>query len=261
VRSRMYFRIANEVDDAELRVLEVKKANYAKVSEQILLRWKNGVYVPEPRAGSLDQMAADKKIDDLFIDLLRRFTKDGRNVSDSRSPTYAPTVFEDEPEAKAAKATRKTLAEAMKRLFAAGKIRVAPTSGPPSRRRNKIVETERESAVVVPFATPTNTPTNTLPTPTNGGVSHTPPIPPCSVGRGRGRLEGATPSNTGKKDRLPSEEERFRAVGDTPHGTVCVWCHRADAGVLKIRDAAVVGSKPEPLHRQCAPLWFEVVQS
>ena len=255
VRSRMYFRSADEIDDPELRVLEVKKANYAKVSEQILLRWKNGVYVPEPRAGSLDQMAADKKIDDLFIDLLRRFTKEGRYVSDKRSPAYAPTLFTDEPEAKAAEATSKLLAEAMKRLFAAKKIRVQ-TEGPPSRRSNKIVEDER--GVVVQFPGGTNTPTNTLQTPTNGTCPHTPPIPPYSVRRGRGRFEAATPTNTGKKDRLPSEEERFRVVGDTPHGTACVWCHGADAGVLKIRDATIVGSKPEPLHRQCAPLWFMV---
>jgi len=259
VRSRMYFRSADEIDDPELRVLEVKKANYAKVSEQILLRWKNGVYVPEPRAGSLDQMAADKKIDDLFIDLLRRFTKEGRYVSDKRSPAYAPTLFTDEPEAKAAKATSKLLAEAMKQLFAAKKIRVQ-TEGPPSRRSNKIVEDERGVVVQFPGGTntPTNTPTNTLQTPTNGTCPHTPPIPPYSVRRGRGRFEAATPTNTGKKDRLPSEEERFRVVGDTPHGTACVWCHGADAGVLKIRDATIVGSKPEPLHRQCAPLWFMV---
>lgn len=260
VRSRMYFRSADEDNDPELRVLEVKKANYAKVSEQIPLRWKNGVYVREPKNGSVEQTALDGKIDNLFLDLLRRFTKDGRNVSDNRTPTYAPAVFEDEPEAKAAKATRKTLTEAMKRLFAAKKIRVQ-TEGPASRQRSKIVELLSSSGAdkTEDSNTPSNTPSNTLPTPSNGLSTHTPHTP-HSVGRGRGRLEATTPSNTGKKDRPPSEEDRFRVVGDTPHGTACVWCHRADAGVRKIRDADIVGSKPEPLHPQCAPLWF-LVQS
>jgi RecA-family ATPase len=222
VRSRMYFRIANEVDDAELRVLEVKKANYAKVSEQILLRWKNGVYVPEPRAGSLDQMAADKKIDDLFIDLLRRFTKDGRNVSDSRSPTYAPRVFEDEPEAKAAKATRKTLAEAMKRLFAAGKIRVAPTSGPPSRRRIRSSRPNaraRSSCHSLPLPTPLPTPFQRLPT----GVCHThPPYPPVVLeGVGAGWKGPPLPTLARKIDSRVRKKGSARLVTHHMEPFVC----------------------------------------
>jgi RecA-family ATPase len=139
VRSRMYMRLANEVDDPELRVLEVKKANYAKISEQILLRWKNGVYVPEPRAGSLEQMAEERKIDDLFIDLLRRFTGQGRKVTDRRGPSYAPAKFAEQPDAKLAKVSSKAFAEAMERLLVAGKIKVL-TEGPPSHPRTRLVE-------------------------------------------------------------------------------------------------------------------------
>jgi hypothetical protein len=99
----------------------------------------------------------------------------------------------------------------MKRLFAAGKIRVAQTSGPPSRRRNKIIETERESAV---FATPTNTPTNTLPTPSNGGVSHTPPIPPVVLeGVGAGWKGPPLPTLARKID------SRVRKIGSAWSGT------------------------------------------
>jgi hypothetical protein len=51
VRARMYFKPAPGVDDTTLRVLEVKKNNYGPISETILLRWKNGVYIPEPARG------------------------------------------------------------------------------------------------------------------------------------------------------------------------------------------------------------------
>jgi hypothetical protein len=70
--------------------------------------------------------------------LLARFSHEGRSVSDKPSSSYAPTVFAAEPEAKAAKANKKTLAEAMSRLVVAGKIRVAP-EGPPSRQRSRLM--------------------------------------------------------------------------------------------------------------------------
>jgi RecA-family ATPase len=138
VRARLYFKPAPDVEDNDLRVLEVMKNNYGPKAESILLRWKNGVYVPEPHTGSLEQMAADRRIDDLFLDLLDRFASEGRNVSPNRSLTYAPTKFEDTPEAKAAKVKSKILGEAMERLFATGKIK-AVYDGPPSKQRMKLV--------------------------------------------------------------------------------------------------------------------------
>jgi RecA-family ATPase len=141
VRARAYFKTAPG-NDADLRVLEWRKNNYGPVGENILLRWRNGVYVPEPRPGSLEQLAADAKIDDLFLDLLHRLTTQQRNVSDRKSPAYAPAIFEREPEAKAAKVSSKQFAEAMIRLFAANKITII-TEGPPSRIRTWIVEVEK----------------------------------------------------------------------------------------------------------------------
>src|SRR5262249_53406342 len=109
-------------------------------SESILLRWREGVYVVE-RVTTLDRLAAEAEIDRLFITLLRRFTEQGRNVSDKVSPSYAPTVFASDPAAKAAKADKRALADAMARLFAARKIAV-DTSGPASRQRSRLVEVE-----------------------------------------------------------------------------------------------------------------------
>jgi hypothetical protein len=64
-RARVYLKALNEDDGKEsndLRVLEFKKANYGPISESIVLRWRNGLYLPEPRAGSLEQIAADAKV-------------------------------------------------------------------------------------------------------------------------------------------------------------------------------------------------------
>jgi RecA-family ATPase len=193
VRARMYFKPAPG-DDTSLRVLEVKKNNYGPLTENILLRWREGVYVVEPGKGTFERMAAEAELDHLFIKLLRRLDEQGRNVSDKVSPSYAPSVFAGEPEAKNAKVDKKAFADAMARLFAARKIRVVPF-GPASRMRSKIVE-----------ADPSNDPSNGLPTPSNAfqrGVNPPPPIPPTPVGNGQGALEDAARSNRPRGEEEP----------------------------------------------------------
>ncbi len=61
--------------DRDLRKLEVMKNNYARAGEIIKLRWKDGVFVVESGASSLDRLAHNNKIDDLFLRLLDRFTQ------------------------------------------------------------------------------------------------------------------------------------------------------------------------------------------
>jgi RecA-family ATPase len=140
VRSRLYFKSAPG-DDTSLRVLEVKKNNYGPVTESIVLRWRDGVYVIEKSLGTLERLAAEAEVDHLFMVLLRRSTEQGRNVSDKVSPSYAPAVFAADPEAAKSKIDKKAFAGAMARLFAAKKVRVDPF-GPASRMRSKIVEIE-----------------------------------------------------------------------------------------------------------------------
>ena len=143
VRARMYLSPAKtekgEEPDRELRQLDFMKNNYGPLAEKILLRWKNGVFVPEAGSGSLEKAAADARTDNLFLDLLRRRTRQGRNVTDRKSPSYAPAAFADEPEAKKEKISGKRFAEAMARLFAAGRI-ITVREGPPSHARTRIVE-------------------------------------------------------------------------------------------------------------------------
>jgi RecA-family ATPase len=142
VRARMYLKPAPGEDRA-LRVLEVKKNNYGPVTESTVLRWRDGVYVVEPGNGTLERLAAEAEVDHLFIKLLRRFADQGRNVSDKTGTSYAPAQFSKQPDAKTAKTTSRMLAEAMERLFAAGKVKVV-TEGPPSHPRTRLVEASTE---------------------------------------------------------------------------------------------------------------------
>jgi hypothetical protein len=49
---------------------------------------------------------------------------------------------------------------------------------------------------------------------------------------------------------------RLRILGPAPHGSVCLFCYRADGEVLRIANAAALGSKAETLHQACAEQWF-----
>jgi RecA-family ATPase len=139
VRARSYLTVPEKGDelDPKLRRLEFKKNNYGPKAEDILLRWENGVYVLEPGAGSLEKRAADHRTEEVFLTLLSQFDRQGRTVSDKpNAPTFAPAMFSKEPAAE--KNGKEAFHAAMRRLFAAGRIRVE-TYGRPSRPNSKIV--------------------------------------------------------------------------------------------------------------------------
>jgi RecA-family ATPase len=128
-RSRLYFKFVKsdnedeEPTDPDLRQLEVMKANYGPVGETINLRWNNGLFLPVGGKDFLDKLAAEQKHEQMFLQLLTRFTSQRRNVSDKpTSNGYAPTVFAQEAEAKAAKISKAAFADAMRRLFNTNKI-------------------------------------------------------------------------------------------------------------------------------------------
>ena len=75
--------------DPQLRELTFKKNNYGPIAERVLLRWKDGVFVPEPRAGSLEKLAEDQRAEDPFLTLLGRFEEQGRTLS--AKPTRTTT--------------------------------------------------------------------------------------------------------------------------------------------------------------------------
>ena len=142
VRSRLYMKRATTAKDEEpdpnLRVIEVMKNNYGPVGETITVRWKDGLFLPEPTAGSLERLAADQRAEDMFLNLLDRFNAQERTLSQKFGGNYAPTLFAREPEAKAARINKAALDGAMTRLFAANKIHLEQY-GPPSRDTFKLM--------------------------------------------------------------------------------------------------------------------------
>jgi RecA-family ATPase len=140
VRSRLYLERRKdgqgEEPDPDLRVIRLKKANYARAGAEIMLRWKAGRFTLDGPAGGFDKLAADARADRVFLDLVARFEREGRDVSHKPSPSYAPAIFAEQPDADGM--TAKALTNAMNRLFEAEKIRV-DTSGPPSRRKSRVV--------------------------------------------------------------------------------------------------------------------------
>jgi RecA-family ATPase len=137
VRARMFFRTAvteqGEEPDPELRELLFMKNNYGPIGAKVLLRWKNGVFGPEPGQGTIEKAAAERAAEHLFLSLLDRIP----NVSNKSGVSYAPALFAKEQEAVAAKISKEGLANAMRRLFAANKLHMEQY-GYPSRGTYRI---------------------------------------------------------------------------------------------------------------------------
>lgn len=139
VRSRLYFARPPSADDDssddDMRILTTKKANYGRVGETRVLRWQDGVFTLDGAARA-DRLEADAADDRTFLDILADFERTGRSASPTLSSTYAPTLFAAHPRAN--RLSKARLASAMERLFAADRIHTE-VSGPPSRRRSRIV--------------------------------------------------------------------------------------------------------------------------
>jgi RecA-family ATPase len=129
---------AGEQADSDLRELTFKKNNYGPVSSSLVLRYKDGLFLPERGMSTLERLAREQKADETFAAQIIKFTAQARNTSAKpNAPTYAPTEFAKEPEAKKAGLRKADFEAAMRRLLEAGKIRIVPY-GPPSRGWSKL---------------------------------------------------------------------------------------------------------------------------
>ena len=82
---------------------------------------------PDAEASTPERAAADRKAEEVFLQLLRKYVGQGKNASVNRGPTHAPSLFAGEKEAKLAKVGKVHLQAAMSRLLDAGKIVSQPT--------------------------------------------------------------------------------------------------------------------------------------
>jgi RecA-family ATPase len=125
-RFRQYLKsVKDDEPDNDLRELQFKKNQYGPLGENIVLRYQRGLFVPEAGLSSLDKLARESKADGVFLDLLRRFTDEGRNVSDKKTAnSYAPRMFASEAECKQHRFREVELEDAMRRLFQTSRIHV-----------------------------------------------------------------------------------------------------------------------------------------
>lgn len=138
VRSRLYMR---RDDQSDVRIIEVKKANYGETGTQIRVKWERGAFVLLGGVASANehQKAADSTVDDLFLEILAEFTARGQHVARApTSPDFAPKLFIGHPKAKATNVSLPGFKHAMNRLVAENRIR-DETVGPPSKAKKVIV--------------------------------------------------------------------------------------------------------------------------
>jgi RecA-family ATPase len=127
-----------EQPESDPRELEFKKNQYGPLGETVVLQYRNGLFLPVAGLSNLDKLAREAKADEVFLDLLKRFTDQGRNTShNDSSRTYAPAAFAKEVEAKKAQLHKADFEAAMRRLFASGKIYVE-NYGRPSRPYSRL---------------------------------------------------------------------------------------------------------------------------
>jgi RecA-family ATPase len=141
-RARLYFERPKDKDDkafdVDLRILTVKKVQYAQEGTVFRLRRKAGFFVYEGKDGGgavCDRAAAVAKAETVFLALLHAFEDQGRSVSPNPSGSYAPVVFEREADADGV--SKAALGRAMSKLLKANRIHIT-TSGPPSHQRKKL---------------------------------------------------------------------------------------------------------------------------
>ncbi len=174
VRSRLYLsRITDNgfEPDPDARVLSTKKANYGRTGGEISLKWQSGVFVAEAQPTGLDARAAGAKGERVFLKLLDALTAQGRYVSASPGPTYAPSQFAGHPEAEGC--TKRALKSAMESLFGRGMIVIA-SHGKGAKARSHIVKSEGATPGATLNPTPGTTPRQR---PVNEGATHTPYTP------------------------------------------------------------------------------------
>jgi RecA-family ATPase len=112
-----------EQPDNDLREIEFKKNQYGPKGESMVLRYQRGLFLPEGGISNLDQATRRAEAEDVFMELLHRFSGQLRNVSDKATANnYAPTVFAKEDEAKKHRIKKAEFEQTMRDLFKANRI-------------------------------------------------------------------------------------------------------------------------------------------
>ena len=123
----------------DLRELEFKKNQYGPLGETIAVTWRDGVFVPERSGSSLDALAREQEINEIFLKIMARLLHQGKDLSPhGTAHNYAPTILAGQQEAKDAKIRKRDFEAAFDRLLNANRIHIA-TEGPPSKQRKRVL--------------------------------------------------------------------------------------------------------------------------
>jgi RecA-family ATPase len=98
VRSRLYLTSPKaepgEPPDSDLRELSHKKSNYSPVGTSLVLRYKNGLFLPEAGLSSFEKAERELKAEGAFLSGLQRLHDQGQPLSpQTNSSYYAPRLI------------------------------------------------------------------------------------------------------------------------------------------------------------------------
>jgi RecA-family ATPase len=141
VRARFYLKGYKSENDQEpkgkLREIVFLKNNYGPMSSNVVLEYRNGLFLPVDSIHNVDAAVRLAQAKEVFLATLKRFNTQDRNVSANPGPSYAPSLFVKEPEAMKAMLTSVELANAMRALLAENQI-MQKDYGRPSRPHVKL---------------------------------------------------------------------------------------------------------------------------
>jgi len=143
-RSRLFMttptRGNNEVIDPNLREIVRAKSNRSSCGSKLLLRWTEGAFTSA--GGSAAGILTSASAKQAFMESLRAYTLQGRNLSHQRGPSYAPALLAADPASGGLSA--RAYATAMNELFAEHRIKVEQY-GRPSRPYARLAEVADEA--------------------------------------------------------------------------------------------------------------------
>lgn len=156
VRSRLYLHRPldeqGKVDknaDPDLRILETMKQNYGPgVGDERQMRWPDGRFVAiEKRVEA--ESEADRRAREFFLKQMAAYEKRGMRFGPSWGPSYAPKMFAEDKEGKAAgfsgKLGRKRLESAMRDLIDLGMFEIGEEKSSDSKMRKTLRRTAKDS--------------------------------------------------------------------------------------------------------------------
>ena len=148
-RFRQYLRgvkpDAGEQPDGDVRELQFKKNQYGPTGETIIVRYQNGLFLPERGVSSLNKLARETVIDEAFLNGLQTLTQQGRDaMAGYTSLDFGPSLIANLPEVKSQGIRKADLRQSMERLLSANKIHIGKTDDAPSKAETGSTSVQRK---------------------------------------------------------------------------------------------------------------------